>query len=191
MSFERNAASAERSLMDIFGPDASDDAKAITERAAQLSMSDMANILNAKTSSKNVLAVDINNHFHDVQWKAQISRTHQIAEAWEHPVGIVLQQSAHTAMSFLQITEALEQLSVPHKPLDDYCAFLSKQYDKLLDGRVDLDSVTISLKYENPVTGKMATETYASKNSKRIELTHSRKQPNVYGKRSRKPFVKS
>ncbi|BES84200.1 hypothetical protein PEC302107_37370 [Pectobacterium araliae] len=96
MSFERNAASPERSLMDIFGPDASNEAKTITERAAQLSMNDMANILNAKKSSQNDLTV-----------------------------------------------------------------------------------------------GAMVIETYASENSKRIALMHSRPQLNALNRRAKKPFVKS
>ncbi|MBN3194620.1 hypothetical protein [Pectobacterium versatile] len=89
MSFERNAASAERSLMDIFGPDASDDAKAITERAAQLSMDDMANILNAKKSSQNDLTNDLTvgaNIYPEiplslgaVQWQAQVIEEHRTA----------------------------------------------------------------------------------------------------------------
>ncbi|MDE8755062.1 hypothetical protein PZA22_11240 [Pectobacterium polaris] len=85
MSFERNAASAERSLMDIFGPDASDDAKAITERAAQLSMDDMANILNAKKSSQNDLTVGANIYpeiplsLGAVQWQAQVIEEHRTA----------------------------------------------------------------------------------------------------------------
>lgn len=157
---------AEISLFDAFGPNASEQVQAINQRAAELSMDDMARVMGAKVSAKKKSELTTN---FDVS-----ADTLEVFRLW------VKSKEDNTNASFATSYPILKGCMIPPQPLNhivpaeaymllpystesdngkkDVLEALETKLRHLQDVGADTSTVTVTIRYKDPKTGAFHSE---------------------------------